>query len=168
MGTITICTSTNYQLTINITSRDNVHIFYFLHILNLQLTHAILIDIQKKLYKSSVEFDSFKQNIRTKIIKPVKYFKIQDNTLWLDCSLGYSIKEVKGKLKNIFYPNIEKITNNTKLKIQVSFLLPKRIQILNSIFVHTNIIESQYCGNKKSNILRLLNVKYILCNMIIS
>jgi hypothetical protein len=160
LGTITICTSTNYQLTINITSRDNVHIFYFLYILNLQLTHAILIDIQKKLYKSSVEFDSFKQNIRTKIIKPVKYFKIQDNTLWLDCSLGYSIKEVKGKLKNIFYPNIEKITNNTKLKIQVSFLLPKRIQILNSIFVHTNIIESQYCGNKKSNILRLLNVKY--------
>ncbi len=133
---------------------------YFLYILDLQLTHAILIDIQKKLYKSSVEFDSFKQNIRTKIIKPVKYFKIQDNTLWLDCSLGYSIKEVKGKLKNIFYPNIEKITNNTKLKIQVSFLLPKRIQILNSIFVHTNIIESQYCGNKKSNILRLLNVKY--------
>ena len=31
---------------------------------------------------------------------------------------------------------------------------------MNSIFVHTNIIESQYCGNKKSNILRLLNVKY--------
>ena len=41
-----------------------------------------------------------------------------------------------------------------------SFLLPKRIQILNNIFLHTNIIESQYSGNKKSNILCLLNVKY--------
>ena len=84
-----------------------------------------------------------------------KFFTLDNNIIKLvDKSL--QIQKCEGLIQNLFPKD-----NSGHLQTTISRFLPDRLNIVNYIIVYTDIIEYQYFGNKKTQILRSIPITYV-------
>lgn len=104
-------------------------------------------------------FDFIKTSHYNEMLKIEKgnlpFFEKVGNTLVINPQKS-EILQFEGFIKNIIFQNNEARILNDSLHI---FHMPDNINIINYIIVYTDIIESQYYGDRMSKILRSLPVK---------
>lgn len=96
-------------------------------------------------------------NKSKEIFEKIPTFTSKDNRMILETNGGY-IKNVSGLLDVIFFKDaIVGSNNQVRNKLEIS--LPPKINIINYILIYTDIIEQQFYGNKKTQILKSLPLK---------
>ena len=89
-----------------------------------------------------------------------KFFRLKDNKISYQ-NVVYSLFEITGIMKKFFKENLSQLTDSPyKTEYITDDLSFKNFKILQNLSVHTNIIESQYFGDQKTQILRNIPVKY--------
>lgn len=112
------------------------------------------IEYFKKLKDPDFETLTKEQFTQRFTFKIIDYFSVQNNIIFIESSL-IKIKLVEGLIKRVFSHINEGI-----LLHDTSEVLPDRLNVINYIIVYTNIIDFQYFGDKKTQILRALPVTY--------
>ena len=84
-------------------------------------------------------------------------FITKDNRMILETNGSY-IKDVSGILDVILFKDT-KPGNYKQIRNKIEIVLPPKINIINYILIYTDIIEQQFYGNKKTQILKTLPLK---------
>ena len=95
--------------------------------------------------------DYYSKSIKLSV---VNYFVVKNNIIVLTTP-NLNIEKCEGLIKSLF-PFI----NEEYLQFDMSRFLPDRFNIINYIIVYTDIIDHQYFGNKKTQILRSVPISY--------
>jgi hypothetical protein len=87
-----------------------------------------------------------------------EFFKIEYNKIYYQ-NMGFRLLEIGGLMNKFFKSNNFEELHYFKTDY-ITDTLPKRLNVLENIFLYTNIIEPQYFNNVKSQILRVVQCKY--------
>ena len=152
---------TDFISEIDIILNDNISINDFIKKLNLEMTNNITHYLYNFLFRGPETKHlllSKEQFLKTVAFVIIKYFKLENNKIIFEQVDGFYLTEIEGYMKKFFAQDLTKLTKTRGLSIiSNNFVdLPQKIQILNNIYIHTNIIDYQYFGNSKLQILRTI------------
>ena len=172
------------KLEAQIILEDNISLEYFVEQINHILSYEIYYNYFK-LYNETISITKGEFMSDDKIFtdfndKLIYLFNKQIYPIEYE---GYEIIEINGYIEKFFILNQLNISktfddykieqdayfqNKSLVRTPISVIMPKKINVLSNIFIHSNFTDHVYYGNIKTGILRVLPVKYKNNNMAIT
>lgn len=150
----------DFDLDFDIILKDNSPISDFIKKLNFEMTNTVYYYLYTLLFEKDTKTKMSPQDVFLKIVNldVFEYFSLKNNKIIFDNIDGFYLLEINGYMKKFFKTDLSKLTKEKGSKnITDDFVtLPKKIRNFNNIYIHTNIIDYQYFGDSKIQLLRTI------------
>lgn len=151
---------TDFDIDIDIILKDNIPISDFIKKLNFEMTNTTYYYLYTLIFEQE-GFTKTEMSTQDEFLKLInfvvlEYFSLKNNEIIFNNIDGFYLFEINGYMKKFFKTDLPTLTKEKgSQNITDHFVtLPKQIRKFNNIYIHTNIIDYQYFGDLKIQVLR--------------